>query len=466
MRKPNSVSTSLNEIGLHQLANTLKSIEALYKRSSTDLSKEREVFQTLLQIVLYFKDKSLDSVAEEPLKLPSYSIETPYKYIIYSGEDLSEYSKSDILSIGIPNFLSAFIKKYMRNRLDALSGSDAQRYEKLIEQASELTRVAQKSYRQIIAPTKHPKFKKPSQEYTRRDLSRLGSVFSDMALFREVIRKIYAPKYAHYIASSEQEYEEMMQESQKPQDLELDIPLTPSSSPSEDNTPDDSDDIEELLKERSQSGLRDLKSFLKITKKADFYPGGERQILNKLKSLTPEFDKIRDKIDNKYAQKLKMSVQEFRDFLNIEDLIQIRKRAATKDPKDKTLLDFIEYVPKQDLQEDLQSEELSQKIVRDVLRGIVHHEVSRSNILKKKKEKNRELYTPEQIFAAWEYLKNLVTVRYEVLVRNIINIALVMKEKEDLPQYEKTNLFKKEIDSKQIDLFLIEQLQKMVGELK
>lgn len=446
MKDFTSLISSLERVGLNSTARSIRSIESLYKISTTDFSKETEVLEKLINIVEAFRETSLDTISPARLSLPPYSIETHNKYIVYSGDDLSNYSKKEIFSVGLPNFLTSFIDKFMTSKLASLSGTDARRYEKAIEELRELSREIGTTYRKIAKPISpaqllSPKFKPITQQDVASHLRRLNSIFANMNDFRVQIEQKYVPALGRSIGYTIEEGNIIKQDDEDDGEIEdiedddegEDLPISNKERTEEEAEP---------TKEDEDAAIQELINKFPPFKSAalqEFYPKGtEEQMIKDLLNLSYNFQAIRDRIDQKYAKKLNMPIDQFREFTGIDSLLHIQRRADNNKPLD-LLKELKQKTEHYETGRELIREEDARRTAKDVVNGKI-------GFTKKEKvpgDKKRTrvvfvLYSPKQIKYAWDYLQKELVIKYDAFVRSITDLAQTQKrmEQEHTPTSE------------------------------
>lgn len=202
MKKLTSTISSLKRIGLTEPALKLQVIQQLYRQAAADFSTEIDILEKLSEIAAFFDGKSLEARAPSGMKLPAYSLETADKYIVYAGDDLTDFSKKEILTIGIPNFLKSFLQHYMDSREGTLSGYDRRRYVAAIDELKDLQRNVKEIYKKIskeprYAP-KHKFHREISKNTMAKQLRAIELAFGRMADFQSQVEENYVPLLAAY----------------------------------------------------------------------------------------------------------------------------------------------------------------------------------------------------------------------------------------------------------------------------
>lgn len=434
MNRLASVIKSLEDIGLTESATSLRSIQKLYKTAATDFSKELEILQQLSFIIKSLHGKPLKFIAQDKLAFPPYSIETHNKYIVYSGDDLSNYSKQEILGIGFSNFLSNFVDKYMVNRLDTLSGADARKYEKAIQELRQLSSEVKSNYKKMLRPVTPKelttlKSKNITKQDLASDLRRIAAAFANLEHFSVVVERKYVPALAHqrgYMISEEGDF----------------IP-DPGFSEPEPEPEIKKPSQEEQLKEKSQQALKskpeekeeedDLEDFVDDLMKKKIPPktASFQEDMQKLTNLTYDFNIMRDRIDNKYAQLLNMSIEDFRKLTGIDALLRKRKQAAVGDE------DLLQQFQRETEQYETSYEYLQTQAAKKVADAITKGHIGELRKQKGRRKKTLVIFSPNQVLDAWDYLQNELSIKYEAFVRSVVSMTT---HKIDFDEVKKTKL--------------------------
>ena len=461
------VIKSLEEAGLTESASSLRSIDKLYKVAAVDFSKEIEILQQLTSIVSSLQGKPLKHIVRDSMTFPPYSLETSDKYIVYSGESLTNYSKQEILSIGFSNFLNNFAEKYMSNHLNTLAGTDYRRYSQATEALKELAKEVKDNYQKILKSRTPKELERLKiQHITKQDLAtslrRINTSLENLNLFHTVI----AEKYVLVLAN---QGGYMQLGSEFVPDPEFHGPVGDESPPikktdeqkskeeallSDEDVGDlDWSDfakkpnhlslkaIEMKLEQMEDEGLTDTKEYRELNEEANRLariddPALKKStlklsqventpltLLQRLKNLTYDFDQIRVRIDSKYSKLLNMSIQEFRKKTDIDTLLKIKSKASSSlsqrfaAPKKKK--DMFEGFKERSKEYEISSQylqlESAKRVAKAVLSGTIGY-------MKKQKEKDTfVLFSPNQILGAWAYLENDLSIKYESLIRSIVS---------------------------------------------
>ena len=412
MKKLASTITALEDIGLESLSSTLRKIQKLYKYADTDFSKEVEVFSKLLEIANHFKGKSPNSIAPSGLSLPPFSIETEKQYVIYSGDELSGYTKRQIFATGIPNFLKNFSEKYLETKKLRSSRADSIKYDKIIEEIQRLNKVVSSAYRVSsefkAMPLKDTREKLTKEELSK-DLRRIGNIIKDMSRFQVEIED-------HFFSSA---------------------PTAHGLARRYISDPDNYDDI---LKVENAPRTRGTSMF------------NDDTAIRELKKLSIDFEDIQNTIDSEFASKLGVSPEEFRKQLGIDKWLSsyIVRVASTiqasdnedinlsedqedededsfalateknktkhstlpdddsskaTDPEDSLLK--LKNIPKsEEFSERLQKTEDLKKMFKDIVSGIISEKIDGKQIP----------FDPMSILECWDYAHEILAKAYKTLV--------------------------------------------------
>ena len=463
------VIKSLEAAGLSESAASLRSVQKLYKVAAVDFSKEIEILQQLSSIVAHLQDKPLKHIVRENLVFPPYSIETSRQYIVYSGEELTNYSKQEILSIGFSNFLNNFTDKYMSNRLELLAGTDYQRYERVIETLKELSKSVKDDYKKILKPyTPKQLSTLKSQHITKQDIAaslrRWNGALDNLDHFRTVIAEKYVPVLANqggYVQLGE-EFVPDPEVHDDPADLDEVTEVAPAKKTEE-----------QKLNEKSQQALKspeeeleddaDLEQDL-IKKKSSFKSASiSLSLIQTLKNLTYDFDQMRTRIDGKYSKLLNIPIEEFRKLTNIDSLLK-RKSIVSSLHRVAEASDIFESFRQKSKEYEISHEYLQLESARKVAKAVI----SSSAIGYIKKQKRKDvfvLFNPNQVLDAWVYLENDLSIKYESVVRSIVSRVAHNPEIEEAakvklePDLQKT--YSEAIDNK-----ALKELTKVINALR
>lgn len=144
--KIRQTAASLAAIGLEDCSRRLRSIQALYKQSFSDFSREINILNALADISQVIADLKLHQKLEENLFFPAFAIETSQNTVMKESEPLQGYSKQEIL-IGMSNYLNMFTKHFMKNRLGRLTFEEQSTYKKIMEELQRVVKGLDKARR-------------------------------------------------------------------------------------------------------------------------------------------------------------------------------------------------------------------------------------------------------------------------------------------------------------------------------
>lgn len=501
MKKLSSVITSFQNIGLVESAAKLNSIKYLLKQASADFSSEVQVLGDLLQIIDYFYGKDPNTLASDQIFLPAYSMETSNKFINFNQYPLTDYSKQEIYSIGLTDYLKNYINMYMMNKIEDLRGVDQKRYKRAIDLLEEVASEIKTGYKKIEKPTSFDSRLRGSREISKlaiqSELGKLQTSLREATEYQLQVTRRYVPMLAseyggtfeegEFIKTQKTESEDLLEQitrmdeedlnipkeeidaeemedliitddvefpldqlfdksepskpksknkpknpkkpKKKPPEKKQDRPLEPAGTQSplsnllkklkeEENTPSIDGDFED-----DEDILKTLTSSLKIA-------SNEQRNLSILSNLELDFEKIRQPIDRKYAEKLQMPVEEMLARLKLNQFLDlqtsksasnnyiIRQAQANKKPIDS-------------IEEPGSGKEFSRidKVIRDIINkkfGIT--EVRDPNNPKKE----FHLYTAREVLTGWKILQEEIAIRYEALLKTLVRkyLSLNSQQKE------------------------------------
>jgi hypothetical protein len=502
---------SFEQLGLRKFAQSLRNIQKT--QPSFSFKKEQEVFEKLFQIVSYFSKADGSAVMNENYHLPAYSISSGKKHIYFSQFPLKGYTKQEIIGTGLPDYLKNFATNYMGTRSNELYGPIHSKYVSLIDQLVEIAEATKRMYKKVYKPFKAledkltpTKQRSTSQESIRTEAKNLNSYLRAMQKFILKIQSEYVSLYTtslqetkarkleegakalneifqaeppldedeEGLASLKEDYIEGEFEDE-PQTDEVLRPQTPKKKLKQ-VTPD-------LSEEESEVDISDidLSMFQKTPSKgkgsdepsASTLPQGqlhdilknlrkkassESNIINQLENLTIDFIGIRDQVETKMANSLKMDLSEFRSRFRIEDYIRsfleidptLTKIAQIFDKIDKQEKEKDEAgglltpsAPKRYESEAVAKHDFIHQTIRDVLGGRFSYQPYRSTSL--------HLYSHRDILEAWKYMHLQLAAHYNTFLGTVIRII----EKQKSPQ--KDEVLEQDPREQEQNLVLVEQ---------
>lgn len=414
---------SLSEIGLSKLAQSLANIEKIYKIAALDLSKEKEVIKALLGIVNSLQSLSLDDEAPSGLYFPPYSTSMGPKNIIYSGEDLSGYTKAEIMKLGVPNFMNSFSNKFMKSRSDTLSGHDLRMYDQLIYEVEDLAKKISAEYTKITKPIELSNYQSTRTKVKRTDLAKAEKYITDQIVrMNNFIARISGGTdptkgYLYYF---------MYAVGIEPEELEKDEPVV-------DFKRKDDRMLAEVMKSSYLSGLKNLKI---------------------------DFNKMKQEIDSHFAQKLKISEEDFRDMLDLDSYFNIKTAAIDlgfeKDEEEendsenyKDLLQQTQRITEQTTHHDFSKNVEFKKASEDILAGRF---ITQSG-------KAKYIMSPDLVLGAWEYLKEDLRIRYQIFLQTALDLLSYKQQKGITPHQSKEIKESKNAFASQVDKYVATRLK-------
>lgn len=409
-----SLKKTLDNFGLFEISATIAEIEKIYKIAFVDLTKEREVIQALSSLLQELSKISLTDYAPEGSYLPPYSTTTSTKNIVYSGESLSGYPKSEIMKIGIPNFLKSFTGKYMQAKLSSLSGDEYKKYERLQQELRTLGETLSTYYSKITKPIEL------SKNVSLDRSKNLGK--RELEKSEEAILKALQAANTFKIRIQDQEgylYYLMYAKGMSP----------------------DTEEFEEDLENASADDLfaREL----------------DKKYIHRLKTLSLDFNSMKKEIESKYASKLGISIEELNDLLSLGKFF-ITKKANYGDDLLENARRVIDQMP----DVDMTKYKMYQKALRDVLKG---------DIVKVTKEKDahgkmhvvKTLMPAEEVLGAWEYLKSNLRMLYEAFIQSAIEFKALREQQDNFTYQSREQLDRKNKFSKGIDEYALAKLKSL-----
>ena len=402
-----SLRKNLSDLGLSKLASSLANIEKIYKTASLDLSKEKKVIETLFKVIEALEPLSLHSPAPDGLYFPPYSTATSSKNIVYSGEDLSGYTKAEIMHLGIPNFLKSFTSKYMSARIEILTGQERKTYDRLVEELTSISDIIKSNYAKITKPIEIPKnynVKDKDTSIRRTDLAKINNAIVNAITNMNTFLLHIQDKEHGYL-----------------QDFKYAIGIDPDS--------------EEEPEVKLDDGL--------------FPAALSRQYLSNLKNLHYDFNRIRKEAESKFAGKLKISEEELVELLNLDKFFI--KTAAT-DEENKDLLRSVKELTEQTTHHNFSQNAEYRKAAAEIIKGQ----------MSKFKKNVKFLMSPELVLGAWEYLKEDLRIKYEVFLQTALDLKLLKQQKGMTHQESKETKESKDIFARQIDKYAMSKLRNIL----
>jgi hypothetical protein len=484
--KINNTIESFEQLGLKKFAQSLRNIQKIQPTFS--FKKEQEVFEKLLQIVNYLSKVDNYAILNENYHLPAYSTTSNRKHVYFSQFPLQGYTKQQIMGTGLPDYLKNFVTYYMSARSKELYGPIRKEYMNIANQLSEIATATTKIYKRVYKPftatvedgesfVSPKKQRSPSQESIRTEAKNLNSYLRLMQKFILKVQSEYIPLYEatlqeiksrkdkdsikelRQIWNDPDEEESSVSQSDEVQDDKFPkqetskvIKRSPfqktkklkdkDKDKSEPDLEDDLSIFESSPKEESTepsastlspSKIQDI--LKRVHKKANI---NKSEIISQLENLTIDFARVRDQVESKIADQLKITLPEFRSRFQIENYIksfleidptmtkiadifnQISKQDASKEEEDTGLL--VPSVSKRYESKAVEKHDFVNQTIRDVVGGRFSFQPYRSTSL--------HLYSHRDILNAWDYMHRQLASHYNTFLSTVIR----MNERQSLLQ--------------------------------
>lgn len=444
MDKFSSLLKQLKRVGLEDLSTDLEKFSSLlkYVYAAPDTSKEIEVISNVASIVSMLQNMDETDTLPAGASLAPYSIETDKQYIIFNRHPLAGATKRDVMGIGLPNYIDGFVKYFMETRALGMYGNTKSRYlhaAAVLERVEkELKETYNKRYRNDeddddSGPQKR-RFSTNNSRSAKKAQEDLFKHLERMDRFKTLVMTTWVDLYLGEAAKIKEEAKDS-KDSKEPKESKEEAKDNKDPEVLSVNNLKNSDEANSTPPAANSEDPFNLDAAIRsFTKLA---AGGEQGVIEELKKLDTDFERITNSVDAKFAEKSNMSVEELRDFVELNVWL---REIDTLSKKITKTADF--YVPKVDQSPAAQDRHRSEKNnerrmkyqkdqarIDQILKGrFISKESTETG---GRKRKRYRLIMAAEIKDSWEIMKQELRTLYSFLIERLI--ALYQSE-ETAPQ--------------------------------